>query len=468
MDGGYAVAGYTTWSDGDVHGSNGNHDFWIVKLNDLDSILWETAVGGSAMDYAMDLVEIDTGFVIVGGVESNDSNVVGSHGLRDGWVVMLNDSGTVRWKKCYGGSGLDWATSIEVTAEGGYIVAGSTTSNDGDVSGNHGNHDAWVLKLSDTASVAWGRSLGGGAYDAATDITQTTDGGYIMVGNTRSNDGDVIGNHGVSDAWIVKLNGLGEIVWANAMGGSADDSFTSVRQTADGGYIAAGSTSSNDGDVSENHGGDDIWIVKLDAAGGILWQKSVGGSGGDHATAIERTAVGGYIVAGNTNSHDGDAGMNLLGGFSAWLIQTDEDGDISWQRSLGGSANDQAFDIEETNDGGFIMATGSFSEDGDVTGNHGGEDMWIVKFNSDVGIDEGNPSAFTVSPNPTNGTVSVWCSKLMPASRIELIDMLGRTVMSQQFEGSPTTLDLSQLSRGLYSIRILLRPGVMSKLVLLE
>jgi PKD repeat protein len=178
-----------------------------------------------------------------------------------------NEFLSIAWQRCLGGSDGDRASSIQQTSDGGYIVAGSTLSDDGDVSGNHGDRDAWVVKLDADGKVLWQRCLGGSNLDSASSIQQTSDGGYIVAGETSSDDGDVSGNHGDRDAWLVKLDADGKIAWQRCLGGSIEDGARSVQQTVDGGYILAGYTESIDGDVSGNHGDRDALVVKLDDGG---------------------------------------------------------------------------------------------------------------------------------------------------------------------------------------------------------
>jgi len=168
----------------------------------------------------------------------------------------------------------------------------------------------WIVKLDGSGNIQWQKSLGGINEENAFSIQQTADGGFIVAGFTQSNNGDVSGNHGFSDYWVVKLDGSGNIEWQKSLGGSGDENASSIRQTTDGGFIVAGFTASNDGDVSGNHGSRDYWIIKLDGSGNIQWQKSFGGSGDEDASSIRQTADGGFIVAGGTLSNDGDVSGN--------------------------------------------------------------------------------------------------------------------------------------------------------------
>jgi hypothetical protein len=173
-------------------------------------------------------------------------------------VVKLTSLGTIEWQEALGGSGFDYSNSIQQTSDGGYIVAGTSDSNDGDVSLNNGYEDYLVVKLTSIGNIEWQKSLGGSGRDYANSIQQTSGGGYIVAGSSVSNDGDVSGNHGfATDYWVVKLTSLGAIDWQKALGGINNDYSYSIQQTSDGGYIVAGITYSIDGDVSGNNGGVD-------------------------------------------------------------------------------------------------------------------------------------------------------------------------------------------------------------------
>lgn len=168
------------------------------------------------------------------------------------------------WQKCLGGSNTDWAASIGLTSDSGFIITGGTYSDDGDVSGNHGNGDAWVVKLNSSGDIDWQKCLGGSSLDKGWDIRQTTDGGYIMAGMTESNDGDVSGNHSTAgDAWIVKLDPIGNIEWQRCFGGTQLDAAFCVTQLSNGDYAFLGQTQSSDGDVVLNHGNQDMWFITV-------------------------------------------------------------------------------------------------------------------------------------------------------------------------------------------------------------
>jgi len=259
---------------------------------------------------------------------SSDGDVSGNHGAIDVWVVKLDASGSVEWEKSYGGSGEDSGTCIRLTAGGGFVVVGATKSTDGDVSEVLGDWDLWVLKLNDDGALLWQGSFGGSGSDGGNDVVQTSDGGFALAANTNSTDGDVAVALGGIDMWLVKLTGGGDLQWERSFRGTGTDAPFSLVETPADGYAAVGITSSSNGDVTGYHGGFyDQWVVRVDAAGELLWQKAMGGSADDRAAAIQRTEDGGYVIAGFSNSNDGDV-TSAFPGYDLWLVKLAAD-DVS-------------------------------------------------------------------------------------------------------------------------------------------
>ncbi|MBS1687001.1 MAG: T9SS type A sorting domain-containing protein [Bacteroidetes bacterium] len=349
-------------------------------------IQWEKSLGGTNNDVAYSISpSADGGYFAAGYSFSTDSDVTGNHGNSDCWVVKLTAAGTIQWQKSLGGPGNDIGHSIAATADGGCIVAGQNGGNGGDVTGNHGGVDYWVVKLDTTGTIQWQKSYGGTANDLAECIAPTVDGGYIVAGISLSNNGDVTGHHGPvdDDYWIVKLDASGTMQWQKSLGGTSNDDAYSIAQTADRGYIVTGSSGSINGDVTGHHGFNnyDYWVVKLDTIGAIQWQKSLGGSYADEAYSIAPTADGGYIVAGYSASTDGD----VTGHYSVddyWVVKLGATGSIQWQKSLGGTNFDEANSVVQTADRGYIVAGNTASTDGDLTGHYGNTGPWIVKLDT--------------------------------------------------------------------------------------
>ncbi|MBX2960383.1 MAG: T9SS type A sorting domain-containing protein [Flavobacteriales bacterium] len=451
-DGGYIVAGRAQSTDGDVTGNHGQaSDYWVVKLTSTGAITWQKSLGGTDVDFATSIQQTtDGGYIVAGFSYSTDGDVTGNHGQADYWVVKLSSTGAITWQKSLGGTGGDFANSIQQTTDGGYIVAGFSNSTNGDVTGNHGSTDYWVVKLDSTGTIIWQKSLGGSGEDFGSSIQQTADGGYIVEGYSSSTDGDVTGNHGLYDSWVVKLDNVGTISWQKSLGGTVDDKSGFIQQTTDGGYIFAGRSQSTDGDVTGNHGSYDYWVVKLSNTGGITWQKSLGGSGNDQASSIQQTTDGGYVVAGHSYSTDGDVTGNH-GSTDYWVVKLDSVGTITWQKSFGGAGSDYAYIIHQTTDGGYVVGGESDSQDGDVTGNHGGYDYWVVKLSSTVGVTEITElNEFSVYPNPTSKQITLKANHQLIGAIYTIYDNMGKTVISGQINAIQTVIELGNLSGGIY------------------
>ncbi len=447
-DGGYIVAGTTTSNDGDVTGNHGGQDVWVVKLSSTCTLQWQKTLGGTGNEYAISIQPTpDGGFIVAGYTQSTDGDVTGNHGYNDVWVVKLSSTGSLQWQNPLGGTGDDRSYSIQSTPDDGYIVAGYTYSTNGDVTGNHGYFDTWVVKLSSTGSVQWQKTLGGTGGDSAQSIQSTPDGGYILAGSTGSTNGDVTGNHGNIDAWVVKLSSTGSLQWQKALGGTGYDFAYSIQPTIEGGCIVAGFTQSTDGDVSGNHGGYDAWAVKLSSTGSVLWQKVLGGSGDDFAYSIQPTSDGGYIVAGYTGSNDGDVTGNH-GSDDAWVVKLSSTGSLQWQKTMGGTGNDYASSIQPTTDGGCIVSGGTSSTDGDVTGNHGNNDAWVVKLGPDLSTTGFEESAVVVYPNPTSTLLTVQNNNNTVIDCITITDLMGKVVLTQTT--NTNQINVAPLASGTY------------------
>lgn len=291
----------------------------------------------------------------------------------------------------------------------------------------------------------------------------TNDGGYIFAAYTASNNGDVTGQHGGGDAWVVKLNNDGNIQWQKALGGTKTDLARSVVQTTDGGYIMAGYSHSNDGDLTGHYGDEtssDVWLVKLNASGTIQWQKNYGGSGLDVANSVKQTSDGGYIVAGYTNSNDHDVSDNN-GLQDMWVFKTDTQGNIEWQKTLGGTDGESAVDIIQSSDENYIIAGGTGSPvSGDVTEEPlGGLDYWVVKLDaSKLNItDTDKISTLSIYPNPVSNFSIIESSQNIIS--LELYDMQGKLLKTQKANGKKEQLNLSSYPQGVYMLKITTNNG---------
>jgi len=460
-DDGFVVAGTTTSNNGDIFGSHGGADCWVLKLNNLGVIQWKKALGGTGNEEGRSICQtFDNGFLLAGFTESNNYDVSGNHGGGfDAWVVKLSSTGTIQWQKAIGGTGWDEIWDAEQTTDNGYILAGRTNSIDGDVTENKGKSDLWVVKLDETGNIQWQKTYGGSADDGAYKVTQTPDGGFALIGETASQDFDVIGNNGNFDFWVLKLSSTGTIEWQKTLGGGAGDIGSDIVSTADGDLVVCGFTGSYDsGDVTGHQGFYDYWVVKLNSLGEFQWQKTAGGSDLDWARGIVQAKDGGYIVIGSSSSTDGDV-LGNDGGVDFWLIKLSESGELLWQQTYGGTKADHAFSIANTTENGFIMCGYAWSTDGDVAGavNLGKNDYWIVKLSPENSSPTVSPSSLEntldIFPNPAQQYATIKVPSASAGLRVVVSDMLGREV-SRQATANGSTLDIAKLVPGLYQLAV--------------
>ncbi|MBK9504200.1 MAG: hypothetical protein IPO03_02275 [Bacteroidetes bacterium] len=356
------------------------------------SVQWQNTLGSTSYEFLNTIDQTSDGGYIMGGY--TDSNIGGdksenSWGVEDYWIVKMDNAGNIVWENTVGGGNYDKLYAVEETPDGGYIVGGQSLSGGGwgDKSeSNKGGYDYWIVKLDEDGVVEWDRSYGGLGKDQLYNVQPTSDGGYIIAGTSDSGNQwrqteNRVGN---SDYWVIKTDASGNIIWQNDIGGLMFDNVYSAYETADGGYILGGtSTSGISGDkTAGNYGVVDYWIVKLNSAGTVVWDKTIGGTLNDYLYAVIPTADGGSIACGMSESGlTGNKTDNTNGLYDYWVVKLDNSGNITWQNSIGGTGNDYAFvnAIDQTSDGGYAIAGYSQSLiSGDKTeANTGSWDYWI-------------------------------------------------------------------------------------------
>jgi hypothetical protein len=449
-DGGFIAAGDANSNDGDVIGNHSFNfaDVWIVKYDFYGNIQWQKLFGGTSSDWA-NCIELtsDGGYIFTGCAISNDGDVTGNDGLRDLWVVKLDASGTLEWQKTFGGLQTEEGRCIRQVQDGGFIIAGMTSGNGGDVTGFHGKYDFWILKLNNTGELEWQKALGGSEDDQCKNIVQCPDGSYLATGWTSSTDGDVTGMKGCYDAWIVKLNSSGTLLWQKTVGNWSCDDGSDIACTSDGGFVLAGNTMSN---IPGYHDNSDFWLAKFSVTGTLEWQKAYGGSEYDECYSLEQTVDGGYVLAGYTYSDNGDV-IGKHGSGDGWIIKTDPAGNLQWQKPLGGSNPDQFFCVVQSTDGGFILAGMAQSNDGDLTENKGYYDLWVVKLFPDpfLGIPD-QAAGMCIFPNPASDHFEIRFPNSEYPENITITDLNGRIVLEYLPEN--WQVNIKELTAGIYLI----------------
>lgn len=350
-DGGLLVVGYSDAAGPDVA------QYSVTKLSPYGVTSWQKFFGGQDQDYASAVCRAADGGFLIAGDEGSFDRKTG----RNLWVMKLAASGDLLWERTYGGKDRDEAGGIQPTADGGSIVVGST------LSFGAGGEDAFVLRLGPTGTVIWQMAYGGPSGDRASAVSATGDGGFVVAGTTES------AGASRSDVWVLRLGSDGGILWQATYGGPEEEIANAVRSTKDGGCIVAGTTE------SFGDGFRDAWILRLDAAGSILWQQAYGGAGMDSADSVLETSDGSIVVAGQFSSVGTTAA-------DAWIFKLGPTGNIKWQKAYGGIRSDTSYSLELLPQGGYVVAgyTSSFGA--------GGTDALVLRLGAagEIGAQCGN------------------------------------------------------------------------------
>ena len=414
-DGGFAICGISrSDNDGDKsQPSRGLSDFWVVKIGVDGQLAWDKRFGGSGSDYATGIIETnDRGLVLSGYTMSTASGDITDtfNGGMDFWVIKLDHLGNEVWNNRFGGFSSDSANSIILTDDGGMVVVGTSSSeNDGDKSEiSKGKKDYWIVKLSDAGVIEWDYSYGGADDDECTAVVQLQDGGFFLAGYSKSTNGadksDSAFNASI-DYWILRIDASGVKLWDRTFGGDEDDYCRDLILTSDGSAIMTGNSYSG---ISGNktvtsHGGTDIWLVKIDSNGSKIWDKHVGTDGYDYCHAISACSNSDFILG--CFSTYGVSGNKTSAGYGSndyWIVRLDDDGNILWEQVVGGSQNDQCYDVIETRDGGYMAAGRSYSGISGLKSqsSRGDCDFWMIYYGE--GTDSSIKTSLVYAPPAVN------------------------------------------------------------------
>jgi hypothetical protein len=391
-DAGVAFAGASWSNDGDVTGHHGlqtTSDMWCGKLDSLGGLEWQKSLGGTGDDRARGLCQTaDGGYAIIGDSGSDDGDVTGHIGSADTidvWVVKLDDQGNIQWERSYGGTGLDSGVDIKQTENGDFVLGSDTWSFNGDVSQNKGSSDFWFTRVDSAGVIQWERSFGGSSSDRLRAFQLAPDGGIIAIGLTTSDDGDITFNTStiLPAIWVIKIDSIGNKEWDKCFSGIGFslNQGNDIQNTPDGGFILNSYTNATNGNIACTNGTAESWVAKLDDTGNVEWSHCYGGPGVEFGKTVRLTPDGGYLISSST---DGAGGLvsNHIGGTDCWIVKTDSLGNVEWDGTYGGTEAEVLTTAIPAPDGGYILGAESGSNDVDVSGHHGAlgdNDIWIVK-----------------------------------------------------------------------------------------
>ena len=466
---GYLVIGTVYSNDGDITNSHGSKDIWIANIDSIGNLIWERCYGGSNTDYQGIINrDFEGNYYFSGAVYSNDGDIQsGNHGSYDIWVVKIDASGDIIWEKCYGGSGFEEYPNIKILNNGNILVSCISTSDDGDLPAHYGFYDAWLFVISPEGEILKSAVFGNDLHNCVYDAIETQDGGYFFTCGASSTEGMVEGIYhgGMLDVWVLKLDSNMNIEWQMLYGGNEwDYGSRGICEISDG-YLFLAQTNSNDGDVSGYHGipgeSTDIWAVRIDLEGNIIWQRCLGGYLSEYSGSLHQTEDGGFIIFGETKSNNGDVSGNNSWSQNSdiWMVKLSCEGELIWQECFGGYGNERILSgAIKKSDYNWIVAGRASNNSYDVNCNlHGWEDYWVfeIKDTSTNIINQiKNENRIKVYPNPANDYVIFEIPPSIPPNGgknvILINDIFGQLVTMLTLKNEKTVWDTREMSSGTY------------------
>jgi len=496
-DGSYLLGGYShSNKSGDKSANNKgdtsifiSSDIWIIQIDAQGNKLWDKTLGGNGEDNLRTMLHTPDGGYLLGG--TSGSNKSGdksedSKGYVDFWIIKIDAQGNKLWDKTLGGSDEDMLTSMLATSDGGFLLGGTSWSKKGgDKSEDRINFDPkypgdyWIIKIDAQGNKLWDKTLGGNFTDDLNAMTPTTDDGFLLGGSSNSNrSGDKSDNrknmnslYPLFDYWIIKVDAQGNKLWDKTLGGQGDDNLNAMLLTSDGKFLLGGiSDSQKNEDKSENNRDTifkdtpDYWIIKIDAQGNRLWDKTLGGTQTEYLYGAMLTSDNGSLYGGPSWSKRGmdkseNNNSNRFPDF--WIVKIDPQGNKQWDKTLGGNNDDghdgrgtgSRFVILPTDTGILLGGYSNSDKSGDKSDDcRGGYDFWIIKLTTNPdGITETTDLAhgLKVYPNPSDGTLTV---SHPDNYTLDLFDVKGSLLRTLPVQDSTT--ELTGLATGLYLLRV--------------
>lgn len=408
-DGSYVVVGYSLSNSTEIISNNGgtnkrmpdkplskisfflpNNSGWnsgdwnivIAKVSSTGTKIWAKTFGGSGEDLGYAVQELDNGDFMVCGTTIGSHGFLPSYGHTDIFLMRLDKNGNLIWKKNMGGSSNDYCRNMIKTYDGNLIIAASSNSVDWNLTANYGDTDFWIVKIDTAGNILWQKSYGGNGPEITYSIMETHDRNYMVVGESRSNINGT-GNYGDADAFVFKIDSVGNLQWQKHFGGSEHDKFRTSLQLADNSFFILGDTYSNDFDATQNHDwfNRDGFVVKLSATGQTEWVKCYGGNSEDDCRKAVQTSDGKIVILHQIHSPSGNGDIQeMYGEADFWLTKVDLQGNILWQKNYGSSGHEESTDMLSTPDDGFIFVGNVYAYiDYDVSVGYGNDDIWIAK-----------------------------------------------------------------------------------------
>lgn len=475
-DYGFILAGssLSKKTGGKTEDGNGNLDYWLWKMDEKGELDWQKSFGGEGADLLRGIrTTPDAGFILAGtsdsgrGIHKKDS----CRGKEDFWIIKLNAKGGEQWQRTIGGSGQELLQSIAPTSDGGYIIGGSSSSYKSELKAgiedpfgkskdSYGSLDYWVVKLDGKGDIEWQKTIGGKYADELRSIEQTNDGGYILGGasNSTESGSKTEKSYGMSDYWVVKLDKAGEIQWQKVYGGEGDDQLYELHQTFDGNYVLAGNSSSGTtgNKNASNKSGIDFWVLKIDSVGEILWQETYNVGKVDLFTSLVENNDHSLLLGGYAQSEVSDPKKKDKEEINDYIaLKINEKGEEMWTKTVGSSGEDILRKAIETRDGGYLLAgTSKGKVSRDRNSAIGRNDFWVVKLKDTQKKEKEKKSPIEAFPNPTQHYTNVVVGYEYEKGTATVFDLSGRLIQSFEIKDRTVPVDLGGVPEGIYLVEI--------------
>jgi sarcosine oxidase delta subunit len=454
--------------------NNGNLDYFIWKMDEKGDLDWQKGFGGSGTDLLQSIkLTPDGGFILAGtsnspkGLHKKDE----CKGLEDFWIIKLNAKGAEQWQRTIGGTGQELLQSIASTSDGGYIIGGSSGSSRseklkngkedafGKKEDSQGGLDYWIVKLDNEGQIEWQKTIGGQYHDELRSIIQTADGGYMLAGSSNSTaTGDKTEKrYGESDYWVIKTDKFGTIEWQKVYGGEGDEQLKTILQTSDGNYILAGNSASETtgNKNASNKNGIDFWLLKIDSSGEILWQETYDVGKTDLLASLVENEDGSLLIGGHAMSEtatDKKKDKEDINDYVA--IKINEKGEEQWRKTVGSNGQDVLRKAVRVRDGGYLLAgTSKGSNSRDRNSSQGRNDFWVVKLKNEKKKKE-EKSPIEAFPNPTAQFTNIIVGYEFEKGTATVFDLSGRQLQHFDIQNRTVPVDLGGLPIGIYLVEI--------------
>ncbi len=488
----YYFVGMVISDDGDISSNHGAGDIWFVKTDLQGNMISERTFGGSNGEGGPLIKNInDNEFYIVGNAFSVDGDVSYNPYVMPVspsiWVLKINDSGEIIWDRIFGGHCDEQLQSICLTKDNSIVALSNSCSSDGDISTPYGNWDFWLIKVSEDGEKLWEKSYGNASGETAGAVIETSDNGFLITGSSGGQEGgnyDTSCNHhnpssGLEDIWVIKTDSVGEIQWQQCYGGYHDEAGLELLEIKDG-YIILGATMSNDGDVSGYHGtpgdwdtGTDIWVVKIDFDGNIIWQKCLGSEYWDFAFNIFTTSDSGFMVVGSIGDDGGDvAGFNGIhfGEDDVWFAKLNSIGELEWQYCYGGLGREYFLrGIIQKSDLNYVLTLGTTTDDWQCYNSGAMPNIRLAEIDDTMtSIIENKFSEVNIYPNPATNTLIIEKQNHNKPYNIEIYNSTGTKVFTTNTATKITSIDVSEWISGVYVVKVASGSSCVSKKIVVR